>query len=79
MIANSNWSEIQEALLPGQTASNQPNIVARVFEQKHDALMHDIKNRCWFNKVVGHVYVIEFQKWTLPHMHFLFFLHMRIK
>ncbi|KAG0588920.1 hypothetical protein KC19_2G278400 [Ceratodon purpureus] len=74
MTANPNWREIQEALLPGQTAADRPDIVARVFELKRNALMADIRKMHFFGKSVVHVFVIEFQKRTLPHMHFLIFL-----
>ncbi|KAG0574270.1 hypothetical protein KC19_VG249600 [Ceratodon purpureus] len=74
MTANPNWREIQEALLPGQTAADRPDIVARVFELKRNALMADIRKMHFFGKSVAHVFVIEFQKRTLPHMHFLIFL-----
>lgn len=74
MTANPNWREIQEALLPGQTAADRPDIVARVFELKRNALVADIRKMRCFGKSVAHVYVIEFQKRTLPHMHFLIFL-----
>ncbi|KAG0618503.1 hypothetical protein M758_4G069300 [Ceratodon purpureus] len=74
MTANPNWREIQEALLSGQTAADRPDIVARVFELKRNALMADIRKMHFFGKSVAHVFVIEFQKRTLPHMHFLIFL-----
>ncbi|KAG0580812.1 hypothetical protein KC19_4G201500 [Ceratodon purpureus] len=74
MTANPNWREIQEALLSGQTAADRPDIVARVFELKRNALMADIIKMHFFGKSVAHVFVIEFQKRTLPHMHFLIFL-----
>lgn len=32
--ANQNWPEILENLLPGQTPSDRPDIVTRVFEAK---------------------------------------------
>src|SRR5271155_1942094 len=34
MTANPNWPEIKEALLPGQTASDRPDLVDRVFHAK---------------------------------------------
>ena len=41
MTANPNWREIQEALLSKQSAANRPDVVARVFEIKRNALMAD--------------------------------------
>ncbi len=42
MTCNSQWKEITEALLPGQSAHDRPNIVARVFEMKRQQLLDDI-------------------------------------
>ena len=69
MTANPNWPEIQEALLelnagnpPGrQTATDCPDIVARVFNQKVEALLKDIRAGL-FGEIAGLVYTIEFQK-----------------
>ena len=74
MTANPNWPEIRESLLPGQEPSDRPDIVARVFHLKKEALLKDIKKNGIFGKVVASVYTIEFQKRGLPHMHLLIFL-----
>src|SRR5882762_8566521 len=79
MTANPNWPDIQAALLQyhdgsHQAASDRPDIVARVFDQKKDALLHDIIKGRLFGEVAGSVYTIEFQKRGLPHMHLLIFL-----
>jgi Helitron helicase-like domain at N-terminus len=34
MTANPKWPEVLDALLPGQTPSDRPNLVSRVFHQK---------------------------------------------
>lgn len=75
MTANPNWPEITNALLPGQTASDRPDLIARVFNLKRHALLNDIKKNHYLGNAVAHVYTIEFQKRGLPHMHFLIFLH----
>ncbi|PIA26331.1 hypothetical protein AQUCO_09500059v1 [Aquilegia coerulea] len=62
-------------LKPGQVALDRPDLVARVFELKRKAIMHEIENRGLFGRVVAKVYTIEFQKRGLPHMHALLFLH----
>ena len=87
MTANPNWPEIQEQLLwevdpaPGanyqrrrQKASDHPDIVARVFELKKNALLKEIKEGI-FGKMVTRINVVEFQKRGLPHMHLLLWLH----
>ena len=39
---NPRWQEITDALLPGQTAENRQDIVARVFKLKLKSLLHDL-------------------------------------
>lgn len=74
LTANANWKEITRELLPGQTAADRPDLVARVFKIKKDALLKLITKNGIFGKCVAHIYVIEFQKRGLPHAHFLIFL-----
>src|SRR5271154_5820754 len=88
MTANPKWPEIQDQLLweapdhnnrrRRQQASDRPDIVARVFEQKKNALLKEIKDGL-FGKAVAMVHTIEFQKRGLPHMHLLIFLHQNDK
>ncbi|KXN92370.1 hypothetical protein AN958_08386 [Leucoagaricus sp. SymC.cos] len=49
MTANLNWEEIQSALLSGQTASDCPDIIAQVFEQRKKALVKEIMNGLFGN------------------------------
>ena len=62
MTCNPNWPEIREHLLEGQAPQDRPDIVARVFKQKKDQLMDDIKYGHILGKVVAHMHVVEFQK-----------------
>jgi hypothetical protein len=39
---NPNWLEIQAELLPGQTATNRPDLVTRVFRMKLSVLIKDL-------------------------------------
>ncbi|UYV73325.1 hypothetical protein LAZ67_10002729 [Cordylochernes scorpioides] len=79
---NPRWEEIRELMLPGQSPSDRPDIIARVFNQKLRALMHFIvkyrvfggsvlaaglSSQCW-------MYYIEWQKRGLPHAHILIWL-----
>jgi hypothetical protein len=86
ITANPNWPEIQDALLEEelpdptsntcrrkQIASDRPDIVAHVFEQKKNALLKDIRGGA-LSKVMANIHTIEFQKRGLPHMHLLIFL-----
>ncbi|CDO77896.1 hypothetical protein BN946_scf184952.g8 [Trametes cinnabarina] len=74
MTANLNWPEVTRELLPGQTAIDRPDLVARVFYLKKEALLKEIFDDHIFGKAVARVYTIEFQKRGLPHMHLLIFL-----
>jgi hypothetical protein len=72
--ANPNWSEIRDELEPGQTATDRPDIVARVFQMKAKQLIEDVKKRHVFGKCEGIVWTVEYQKRGLPHIHLLVFL-----
>ncbi|XP_043479916.1 uncharacterized protein LOC122509746 [Leptopilina heterotoma] len=74
MTCNPQWTEIQENLLPNQTASDRPDIVARVFSSKVNHLIEIIVRQRLFGDVKSFVYVIEFQKRGLPHIHMLVIL-----
>jgi len=52
---------------------DRPNLVARVFHGKQQALLKKIRNSS-FGQVAGFVYTIEYQKRGLPHMYHLIFL-----
>ena len=71
MTANPRWKEVQDALLPGQTAGDRSDIVTRVFNLKLKQLMQDLTTEGVLGRVMGYMYVIEFQKPGLPHAHIL--------
>ncbi|XP_043469512.1 uncharacterized protein LOC122503140 [Leptopilina heterotoma] len=74
MTCNPKWPEIMENLLDSETASDRPDIVARVFQKKVKELMCELKDKQIFGPVIAYVYVIEFQKRGLPHVHSIIFL-----
>lgn len=74
MTCNPNWPEIQNNLLPGQSAADRPDLCARVFHQKQMELMDDLIKRNVFGRSTSHLYTIEFQKRGLPHAHILLIL-----
>ncbi|KAL5701920.1 hypothetical protein ACHQM5_027202 [Ranunculus cassubicifolius] len=74
MTANPKWPEVLATLEPGESSTDRPDVIAKVFYLKRKALMNEIKFRGIFGCVVAHVYTIEFQKRGLPHMHALFYL-----
>jgi len=61
LTANPKWAEITNALLPRQTAQDRPDLVARVFQLKLQALLTLINKKNMFDRPVAHVYVAEFQ------------------
>ena len=71
MTCNPKWRQIEENLLPGQSALDTPYIVARVLNIKKDYLINLISKQKCFGDPLSYVYVIEFQKQGLPHMHLL--------
>jgi len=71
MTCNPQWPEIADNLLPGQQAQDRPDMVARVFRQKHKKLMELIVKEAAFGKVRAWLYSIEYQKRGLPHAHIL--------
>ncbi|XP_051173501.1 uncharacterized protein LOC127289553 [Leptopilina boulardi] len=79
MTCNPKWCEIRENLLDCESASDRPDIVARVFRRKVQELMKEIKDEEIFGPVIAFVYVIEFQKRGLPHVHFITFLSEKIR
>ena len=74
MTCNRHWPEIKRELRDMETAQDRPDIVARVFKQKKDQLIRDINFGKVLGKVPAFLWVIEFQKRGLPHMHMLVIL-----
>ena len=58
----------------GASVQDRPDVVARVFKQKKDKLMDDIMKGRVFGEVPAYLWVIEFQKRGLPHVHILVIL-----
>ena len=74
VTANPHWEEVQRELLPGQEPSDRPDLIARVFQLKKEAILHDIIKNGIFSRTVVKIFTIKFQKQGLPHMHLLIFL-----
>ena len=72
MTCNTQWPEIQSRLLLGQTFTNVPVIVARVFKRKLTLLLKALKTM-FINtgKQIYSIHSVEFQKRGLPHAHIL--------
>ncbi|CAF1123354.1 unnamed protein product [Rotaria magnacalcarata] len=71
---NPRWKEIEEQFFPGQTPSDRPDLIARIFKLKLKQLINDIVRNHIFGRIVAHWFVIEFQKRGLPHCHMLIIL-----
>ena len=71
---NPKWPEIVQNLLPGQAPCDRPDLVSRVFRLKLEALKQDIFKHGVLGRTIAHVYVVEFQKRGLPHVHMLIHL-----
>ncbi len=62
MTSNPKWREISAELLPTQEPNDRPDLIVRVFSLKLKELLNDIVHNQIFGKIIGLVYVIEFQK-----------------
>jgi len=71
---NPNWKEIADNIPSYQTASDRPDIVARVFNQKKNELVNGIEKRQVLGYATARIHVIEFQKRGLPHCHMLIWI-----
>ena len=62
MTMNPKCREVVENLLPRQTPNDGPDLVARIYKQKLNEMINDIKKNHIFGVSLAWVYVIEFQK-----------------
>ncbi|KAJ3684336.1 hypothetical protein LUZ61_013500 [Rhynchospora tenuis] len=74
---NPAWPEITRNLLPGQRASDRPDLVSRVFKMKLNEMIRDFKDSEFFGPISGLIYSVEFQKRGLPHVHIIIWLRDR--
>ena len=74
MTCNPKWPEITSGLTPGQTPQDRPYLAARVFKQKKGQLINDLTKGGVFGRTVAFLWVVEFQKKGLPHIHILIIL-----
>jgi hypothetical protein len=84
LTCNPLWPEIQEMLLPGQTAFNRPDIVCRVFQARLKIFLENMRAGKYFDdldedgdlitrrKVIYELRVIEYQNRGLPHAHMIY-------
>jgi hypothetical protein len=78
MACNPAWPEITRELPRDPrtgvvigTATDHPDLLARVFHMKLKALINDLTKNEYFGEVIGRVHTIGSQKRGLPHAHLL--------
>ena len=74
LLIQSGQKSFTVSSLARQLATDHPDIVSWVFEQKKKALLKLIDNS-FFGTTVAYIYTIEFQKRGFPYIHLLIFLH----
>ena len=76
---NPKSKDILDNLLDGQEPADRPDIISRVFKLELRELLTDLLKRHVLEVPVAYVYVIEFQKRGLPHVHLLLILNNETK
>ncbi|CAE1140668.1 unnamed protein product [Acanthosepion pharaonis] len=71
---NPKWYAIVKELMPGQSAYDRPDLIARVYHLKLGKLMDVIKKGQVLGAVCCRMHTIEWQKRGLPHAHILIWL-----
>ncbi|XP_046655037.1 uncharacterized protein LOC124348808 [Daphnia pulicaria] len=74
---NPKWREIVANIPNYLTASDRPDMVARVFHLKKKELVDDIEKKQILGFAAARIEVIEFQKRGLPHCHMLVWVDSR--
>ncbi|XP_071714847.1 uncharacterized protein [Rutidosis leptorrhynchoides] len=75
LTSNPKWPEVLRVLAPlNLNPEDRPDIVTRVFKMKLYSLYDQIKDEKMFGYLRGGLYVIEFQKRGLPHVHMILWL-----
>ncbi|XP_016206045.1 uncharacterized protein LOC107646372 [Arachis ipaensis] len=74
MTCNPSWTEITSELNPVQTPQYRPDLTTRIFRAKFEQLKEDVITKGVLKKVKSYIYVTEFQKRGLPHVHMLLIL-----
>ena len=78
ITCNQKWAEIADLMChekySGWTASDRPDLVARIFNCKLNRILKDIHTNQVFGEVIASCYSIEWQKRGNPHAHCVFWL-----
>ncbi len=62
VMANPQWREVREALLPNQSPHDRPDIITQVFNLKFKSILNDIMQKSIFGAAEGYVYMVKYQK-----------------
>ncbi|XP_029150694.1 uncharacterized protein [Arachis hypogaea] len=79
MTCNPSWTEVTSELNPVQTPQDRPDLTTRIFRAKFEQLKEDVITKGVLGKVKSYIYVTEFQKRGLPHVHMLLILENNYK
>lgn len=71
MTCNPKWTEMQEELGATQLAQDRPDLASRVFRAKFQDLKDQIFKKEIFGPIAIHVFVVDFLKRGLSHIHLL--------
>ncbi|XP_022888792.1 uncharacterized protein LOC111404232 [Olea europaea var. sylvestris] len=71
ITCNPNWPEIKQELKYNDKVQNRSDLIARIFRAKLEELKNDLCKEKILGPIVAHIYMVEFQKRGLPHVHFL--------
>ncbi|XP_072077937.1 uncharacterized protein [Arachis hypogaea] len=74
MTCNPSWSEKASKLSPTQTPHDRLDLTTRIFRAKFEQLNQDDITKGVLKKVKSYIYVTEFQKRGLSHVHMLLIL-----
>ena len=69
MACNPLWPEIKNNFTEGQAAQDHSDLVAWVLKLRKDMLLEDLVRNAVFGQVLAHLWVVEFQKRGIPHIH----------
>jgi len=79
ITCNPQWQEIQSSLFLKQKATDRHDIISRVFNLKPKKLIDLIDKKEIFGEVSCYMYTIEWQKRSLPHVHLLVWLQVKVR
>ena len=69
MTANPKWPEVLASLHHGEDSKDRPDIIERAFELRFRTMLEDITKKHVLGKPKAYMWVREYQKRGLPHIH----------